>query len=296
MSTHAAPTGLQPGVEYVPIRHLAPFAVLGNRVVLAVILRSYYDSSGTASDPNTPCVTLAGYTASYPVWEQFEHEWAEMLAKYQARVLHMSDLHAVPRRGEFAEWSSAQADAFLSDVMRVIGQAANYADVSQGIVGASCTVDKEAYRRACDALPWLAKRKPLEALCVDAVIDTALRQLPADPNGVLGKKGRLELYFDRNEPFQKHIHAAWERSEDPVFKLIDTIAAHRNEPFQNNVGCLPFQAADFLAWQCMRGRVSQDMTTKQQHQFTSILTAPAYSKVYDYDTIMARAKALEPDD
>ena len=38
-----------------------------------------------------------------------------------------------------------------------------------------------------------------EEVCVNYVAEVALKMLPEDLNGLMGKTGSIEMYFDRNE-------------------------------------------------------------------------------------------------
>ena len=193
----------------------------------------------------------------------------------------MSELHATPRRGAFSAWTEPQARAFADSAQNTIAQF--WTGTTDGLIGAICTVDKDGYDRACQALPWLAAEKPLAAVCADSVLVTA--------DATAAHHGEdLELYFDRGEPFRKHIQHPWDRATTQTPGLLGRIVSIHTvdgaEP--------PMQAADFLAWHAMRSIAATEVGQRQLHQFT-LLTTAVRRVIYDYDAIMKRYKDLDHD-
>jgi len=161
-------------------------------------LRAYYDGSGKSHGP-TSHLTLAGIAACDSVWPEFESAWKAVLAKHPGITqLHMTDAMAVPKRGEFAEWSQKQVDALIIDFLNAVAPFR-----SRHIMAISCTVDLDDHMRAKRAIPNL--RSP-ESMCVDFC--TGRIAIPTDDKN---KPKCVMFFFDRGEKFLHRINGLWER-------------------------------------------------------------------------------------
>ena len=84
-----------------------------------VILTAYLDESGThggdgtAENPASPTLVMAGMMGSAAQWVRFEDGLAKLRRAYGFNVLHMLDFKK--RQGEFAGWDQVKQVSFLRD-------------------------------------------------------------------------------------------------------------------------------------------------------------------------------------
>lgn len=108
---------------------------------MAMLLRAYFDDSGTHDD--APAVVVAGYLASAEKWHEFACEWAGMLSEGNLTYWHQVDF--AHRVTEYIGWTEEKRVMFMQ---RAIGIIKNTV-----IAGVSCGVNTTAFRELAPRLP-----------------------------------------------------------------------------------------------------------------------------------------------
>ena len=160
------------------------------------------------------------------------------------------------------------------------------APVEDALVGAVCTVELDDYVRAQADCPYLQGMAP-EEVCVNYVAEVALKMLPEDPNGPMGKNSSIEMHFDRNERFIRTIIGPWQRhrQKPAALKLIHNIEQVKGD---SPIG---IQAADFLAWHTNRDWWKRDRGEKDLLvRFRVIAAGLLSAHRYDYKELIERYK------
>lgn len=222
-------------------------------------------------------LTLSGYVATVPVWDDVKRRWNDVLSNFGVTNLHMAPLNR--RAEEYDGWSREQAQALLRDLINTC-LTPNWGQ--QGLKGAVCTVNLDDYRRAAREYPALKSTKSAEAICVDGVVTITLALLRDDILTPTKQKGCLELFFDRNEGFQRTIRQVWEKKKSDktsvhsLIHSIDTITEKHS---------VEIQVADFLSWHTNRYRtgVHEDKLVARAH---TLFAAPSVECYFDYDKIV----------
>lgn len=266
---------------YLPIHTLSAFHI-PRFTVLAIAIQAYYDSSGKSKDSNTRFLTLAGYVGTPNAWRRFEELWNNVLQRWDCSYLHMSDAYLL--RKEFAKskgWTQERVNGLLRDIFNECLSPTGWRDFKDEFYGASCTVNLEDYTKASADMPSHSLKEP-EAICVDHVVTVALRALPENLNLPLGKEGRVELFFDKGEPFMHKVDRIWRskpnnRLKGPLQLVSSIVAADMRE-------VIGLQAADFLAWHTNRYYTHGfDEPTGALAQGTRIFATPLFDCYCDYE-------------
>jgi hypothetical protein len=92
-----------------------------SRSHVSVVLKAYYDGSGSSSDPATPRITLAGFAAPPDTWTRFDNRWPNVLkgdgsSHPPCKYLHMNELAMF--MDEYEGWNEEQQNALLRDVYK----------------------------------------------------------------------------------------------------------------------------------------------------------------------------------
>jgi hypothetical protein len=260
----------------------------------------FYDGSSSERNGEKVRITLAGYAAKPHVWRDVEDVWRRVLDGDSGRpkvdCLHMWQANALSDQFALANgWTKSKVDSLLNDLSnRCLSPYGAREPIEDSLVGAVCTVEIEDYRRAQDECPYLQGMPP-EEVCVNYVAEVALRLLPEDPNGIMGKAGAVDMYFDRGEKFMRTIYRPWQqhRKNGGLLKLINRIESKRSEDLPG------LQAADFLAWHTnrdwwTRDRGDMDLLLRMRMIAAGLLC----SDRYDYAKLTDRYKdwpARDPD-
>jgi hypothetical protein len=237
-------------------------------------MRIYCDGSGTTTNRKEEFLILAGVAAPENVWPLFEATWKETLDRHGVPYLHMKE--AMFRKKEYSSWDEIKLNAFLGDVMLVLG---NF--VNKGLRVYSCCVIIKDYRKAQKEIPALRKKK-IEAFCVDRCVG-GLRPTAEDLEG----DRPIRIYFDQNERFIRTMLRVWERAEAEgatgwpkqvkYIKEVDMRKAY------------PVQAADFVAWIVRRHCTCGD--EDGLYSFASLLKHSAW--FYDYDNLKKKYRVKD---
>jgi hypothetical protein len=268
---------------------------------VAITVKGYYDGTGSpATLYRGEIIGLAGYAARPEVWDVFESKWWQILAdsasRPPCRYLHMREARAL--RGEFSRdrgWTQEKVQTLLQDLFNECFSRRGLAQpIPEVLVGASCSVDLDAYDRVCERYPHFIEKKP-EALCVDHVVTAAIKQLvpPGERMGMhemSAQRLSVELYFDRNESFRHHIFRVWDalpwhRRPFPL-RLVKKIGTAERQT------SAALQAADYLAWHTNRDIASEsgDLSARAMAMFA----APWYGRHYDYEELEKTAARWRP--
>ena len=84
-------------------------------------ISGYFDASGSAEDPSTGILTLAGYVATVEQWAKFERAWESVLSEEGVPDFHMA--HFAHSKGAFSEgWKNNEKRrrSFLEKLVTVI--------------------------------------------------------------------------------------------------------------------------------------------------------------------------------
>ena len=247
---------------------------------VAVAIRGYYDKSGELAEGR---VTLAGYAAPLSVWTGFEKRWLDVLANapiQPCRYLHM--VKAMHLSDGFQDWSRSRVAALLREFFNRCFSPDGWGEGEEALSGVHCTIERSDYDRACQVLPHL-RQKGWAAVCADYVAYVALTLLPQDPDKSEGhRKGTVELYFDRDEPFQKEIESAWN-------KALNRPSGRRGPlSMVSHIGAVEMkktpavQAADYLAWHVNRWYTRGC----RRSNFMAVLAAQGVGDRFGYDKLV----------
>lgn len=267
----------------ISVQEISLFSITRTGVV-TIVIKGYYDGSGDCASSH---ITLAGFAGTPSAWSEFEQLWGRFSSHWGAprgddtavfSHLHMSDAFTLNR--EFSKkrgWTKDKVNQVTTDLLNRCMVPISFNRRTE-FRGASATVAIDDYKRAAKEFTQLPKVKPPEALCVDFVVSVAFSLLPDDTNGVAGKDGKVELIFDRNEPFQRTIQRMWE-SRKGYAKLLSSIASDVAEETP------ALQAADFLAWSANRAYSREDGF----FHLAPIMTGSTH-KLFQYEDIVASYK------
>lgn len=238
------------------------------------MLTGYYDGSGQSHD--SKFVTLAGVIASASVWHSFNRQWRAVLQRYQLSEFHMTD--AISLKKAFSPtfgWSHEKVQELIWELWAVFGRfrATDQFRLGTNLVGSSCTISMEDYRKAKAELRHL--RSP-EAICTQFCVGVTPRDIDSDI-----EHPEISLIFDQNENFRHPIYRNWQQCRSKRWagwprqiKMIEK-ASSSDTP--------PLQAADLLAWTMNTNRPEY-----AYGKVAAVLMIEHYNKKYDYETIKAQ--------
>lgn len=193
-------------------------------------LTGYFDGSLVVGK----CRALTCVAADDVVWTELEEKWKQVLKERgNAPYLHMTD--AISLNGVYEGWTPEERDDLIEGCLSVLN---SYMD-NPRIHSFTASVDLAAYDR------WKSSKKhpSPERLCVRIVFPHVLDWYGTFSDRIIGM---THFYFDRNEPFMRHIRADWEnkriRRLYPAWSLVKTIEAI---PMQTTP---QLQMADLICW------------------------------------------------
>jgi hypothetical protein len=85
-----------------------------------VMLKAYFDESGHSSAPGYRPFAVGGCVAPLERWEIFEEEWKRILARFDVKCFHATDLAAY--QGEFRDWNDARRKEFMGILVGLVRQ------------------------------------------------------------------------------------------------------------------------------------------------------------------------------
>jgi hypothetical protein len=221
--------------------------------VILVAFRAYFDGSKIKSR----FVTLAGLAADETTWGEIEGAWEEVRkTRGNPRCIHMTDLMALEK--DFKDWTGPDRDHLVDGLLNVFLAFQK----NQRIRSFASSVDLVAHAK------WKPKRNlPLPArMCARTAFPLMTDWYGKLPDLLLGA---MEVYFDRNEPFMRHIHQDWTskklRSRFPGWEIVKYIgpAVVENTP--------ALQMADVIAWG--RNRLHSGSHWETDPHYTTVVRA-----------------------
>jgi hypothetical protein len=170
---------------FLPIRELAGICLpSGIREGLFVMLRAYFDDSGTHDD--SEIVAVGGLIGTTKQWEDFEQRWSALLAcplpgKPPLRRFHLSPCNA--RDGEFVGYSDAECDALAHDFRQIL--------IETRVISTASAIDKKAWNELVigEDRKWLGDALDV---CVENCLSEAFKIAVAHPEGDM-----VAAVFDR---------------------------------------------------------------------------------------------------
>jgi hypothetical protein len=194
------------------------------------VLKAYFDGSIV----NRKWMTLACVAADNEEWLALDKAWQDTRkARGNPSGLHMTDAMAL--KGEFKNWTEEKRNYLIDGFVQGLTGFRNRSHLQSF----TCTVDLESHAR------WKRiKKHPAPArLCARIVFAHILRWYDDFSEQVLE---RMELTFDRSEPYKHHIEADWKNKEIckrfPLYQWIKEIGS------ASAVDVPGLQIADMIAW------------------------------------------------
>jgi hypothetical protein len=253
-----------------PVNRLIPGTIYA-------VLKAYFDGSVIKSKR----MTLACIAADEPVWVALESAWEDVRKnRGNPSQLHMTD--AMSLEGEFKAWSAQKRDWLVDGFIQVLTAFRNRSHLHSF----TCTVDLESHAR------WnLIRNHPSPArLCARLLFPSLLRWYDNFDQHVLE---RIELVFDRDEPYQRQIEADWRNKEIrrryPLYEWVRSItsAAAIDVP--------ALQMADMVAWGTNRLQAGSHWKTDSLYAIAQKTSSalPGIQRIIDERTL---AKSTFPEE
>lgn len=180
--------------------------------VILVPMAMYHD--GATKDGRV--ITLACVAATEEVWGELEDAWKSGLKQFgDVPYLHMTDLWSL--RGIYQGWSEDDRQALVYGMLSVLN---SYMD-NPWINSFACEVDLAAYERVKTVRNLPTPPRICARILFPRVTDWFYR--PSAGAFV----DAIDVFFDRNEPFMRHIRADWKsekmRRLHPVWNLVRVV-------------------------------------------------------------------------
>lgn len=251
------------------------------RVLVAI--QGYYDRSGQEGDAR---FTLAGYMASPAVWAVFEGNWAEVLRTAPVTPcagLHMRDANRLQESFSWKlGWTKEKVDTLIWRLIRECIIPAG--KMERGLFGVNVTVETQDWKRAALELPAMKSWSPV-ALCAEVVARMAIQYLPPQVPG--RPAGTVELFFDRNEPFEPEIKKSWNEAQDrpegqrgALARIASIVSSNDSVP--------GIQAADYFAWHLNRWYTDEGVNVSKSlySNMLALAFTPCQGVRFTYDKLV----------
>jgi hypothetical protein len=205
------------------------------------VLKIYFDGSGK-EDNQCSSLTLGGFASTIDQWEKFEEAWLRILDSHSAGLTYFHMAEAINPDGYFRHvlgWDLDKVLLVCRDLNALLA-----AMPKDRFCGFRYTVDLTAYRRwrTILHLPEASQK------CAQEAMAKVYEWYGKFDMPIIGP---IEIFFDHNESFLRHIYRPWvhpERNRE-FWGLVKTVAPvdSKHTP--------PVQASDMLAWCANRLRV-----------------------------------------
>jgi hypothetical protein len=206
---------------------------------LLVVLRAYFDDSGTHKDSDV--VVVGGLVASVEQWAAFEVAWAARLSdplpgynKPPLKMFHLS--HCNAKDGAFAGYTDGECDALTHDFRQIL--------IDFRLISTASAIDKKAWDELIlgENRAWLGDAADV---CVDHCMREAMKIAEPRPDGNL-----IAVVFDQGMGTTRRQALA----EEYTFPLGHPRVV--SVTFSSVRDVLPLQAADITAtenyWHAIR--------------------------------------------
>src|SRR5258708_936594 len=213
-------------------RGISPRNLPINEVMLLAV-KSYFDGSISRRR-----MALAGIVADENTWCEVEERWEEVRkTRGNPPFIHMTYLMALEEMYE--DWSEDDRDYLVDGLLNVL----HFFRGSRSLRRFTCSVDRESHAEL-----KRPKRLPSpDKLCARMLFPHVTEWYAEIPGVHIGE---IQVYFDRNEPYIRHIREDWTskkiRRKHPHWNLVKSIT----EAEMQSTPAL--QIADVIAWGCNR--------------------------------------------
>jgi hypothetical protein len=196
-----------------------------------VPLTAYFDGANSEGH----AMTLTCLAATQSLWPEIKTKWLEAKQQHgDPAYLHMTDLMAL--EGIYKGWSTDQRDGLIRALVEALSSFMDHPHLQSF----TCRVNLEVYGR------WKARRElpTPERICARIVFPHLVEWFYRPEQGT--SVDVMDVFFDQNEPFIRHIRADWNsgkiRHEYPIWNLIRSIeeAEMKSTP--------SLQMADMICW------------------------------------------------
>lgn len=224
--------------KYIPIRDISCFTRFPESQLM--LIKAYFDGSGTWHDPHCTHMSLAGFSATKDKWDVFEPLWESVLINHNAPISKMGNpywhsVEAFHLRNGFRSWDKKRVRALALDLFHVLNKMP-----PNSLFGYMGTVRKDDYelvKKENSALP-----SP-NIICLNHCFSRILGFVEKidSPHEPL-----LELFFDENEPFKPIIDGCLKKGIWWGKYIGSRLETGRM------VNIYPLQFVDLLAWMLNR--------------------------------------------
>lgn len=206
--------------------------VVNNEVILLAV-KAYFDGSKSSSR-----VALVGVVADESTWGEVLERWEDVRkTRGNPAFIHMTYLMALQEI--YKDWSEDDRDYLMDGLLNVL----LFFRGNRSFRRFTCSVDRTAHAHFKQI-----KRLPTpERLCARIVFPHVMDWYAEIPGVEIGE---IEIYFDRNEGFMRHIEQDWRspeiRKKHPQCRLVKAVTAVEMQVTP------ALQIADVIAWGCYR--------------------------------------------
>ena len=208
-------------------------AVLNGKDGWVAVLKAYMDKSGTHD--NSPVVTVGLYVGKPSIWAAWTKDWNANKRKVPRgrkpiKVYHSVDAHN--RDGEFEGWTQPERNAYVANLLPVIGR--------HLILGVLIGIHMDAFRAAMVPYPELQEMFGTPyAACFQWAVQTMTEMLDER-----GSRQRVAFFHESND-YKKEAEAAFAYVEKETLITPRSISL----TFGGKDDYVPLQAADVVAYE-----------------------------------------------
>jgi hypothetical protein len=212
------------------------------------MLQAYMDDSGSHAD--SPYCLIAGYWGGVNQWRKFDHEWNRALCDFSVPEFHAWQFWARDqnrqRVGPYRGWDDDRRNAFLSTLLRIIGELKLYPFV-HGVVRSEWdkrTRDERQSFSGGGGSGLTAPNNPVFLAFQTCVLRTVSYCHP----GVV-----MDFVIDSNRNTDSWAAISYQEVRRLLIKANDPVARHLGDlSFADSRRTLPLQAADLLAYEAFK--------------------------------------------
>jgi tetratricopeptide (TPR) repeat protein len=248
------------------------------------MLTAYVDCSGSADDPGVRALAMGGCIARDDQWQQFERAWRDALSAESVTMLHLRDF--TQSTGEFVAWKEdpERRARFLSSLASII----NRSTEKRFLVGLFLD-DYRSLNATHNLREVLGRPYTALGLYTVALIDDWVKQNhPGE---------EVRYLFEKGDPYQGDLIAAvqnggraWKRTA-PVF-----VPKRAALPDGTVSYCLPFQAADFIAYEMQKAIADWTAKGKDKLRMSARALFPQepdrYARFLDRDILLMLSRRV----